>query len=194
MTLDQNTILNIYKESQALLEGHFKLTSGMHSNYYFQCAKVMQYPWYVEMLCKEIAGHFQNREIDVVVAPAMGGITVGQEIARQLNVRSIFAERTDGKMTLRRGFEIKSGEKVLVAEDVTTTGGSVKEVLSLAEEAGGKVTGVTALIDRSGGKVDFDVPYFALVSLDVQSYDPDECPLCETDVPLVKPGSRASNK
>ncbi len=194
MTLDQDKILNIYKKSQALLEGHFKLTSGMHSNYYFQCAKVMQYPWYAEMLCKEIAGHFQNREVDVVVAPAMGGIAVGQEIARQLKVRSVFAERADGKMTLRRGFEIKSAEKVLVAEDVTTTGGSVKEVLSLAEEAGGKVVGVTALVDRSGGKVNFHVPYFALVRLDVQSYDPDACPLCETDVPLVKPGSRENNK
>lgn len=194
MSLDQTKILNIYKESKALLEGHFLLTSGMHSNYYFQCAKVMQYPWYADMLCKEIADHFQSREIDVVVAPAMGGIVVGQEIARQLNVRSIFTERVDGSMVLRRGFEIESGEKVLVAEDVTTTGGSVKEVLELVNAAGGNIVGVTSLVDRSGGKVDFGYPYFALVQLDVQSYQPNECPLCESDLPLVKPGSRNIKK
>lgn len=194
MSLDQNKILNIYKESKALLEGHFLLTSGMHSNYYFQCAKVMQYPWYAGMLCKEIADHFQNRQIDVVVAPAMGGIVVGQEIARQLNVRSIFTERVDGAMTLRRGFEIEPEEKVLVAEDVTTTGGSVKEVIELVKESGGNIVGVTALVDRSGGKVNFGYPYFALVQLDVQSYQPGDCPLCEKDLPLVKPGSRNLKK
>ena len=137
MTLNRDEIINIFKESGALLEGHFILTTGLHSDKYFQCAKVFQYPWFAEKLCRDIADHFKDERIDVVVSPAVGGIVFGQEVGRLLGVRAVFAERVDGKFTLRRGFEIKSGERVLLAEDVTTTGGSVKEVLEAVQGMGG---------------------------------------------------------
>jgi len=173
------------------LTGHFILTSGLHSGSYFQCAKVFQYPWHAETLCREIADHFRGEKIDVVVSPAIGGIVLGQEIARLLAVRSIFAERVDGKMMLRRGFEIKDGERVLLAEDVTTTGGSVKEVKQAVEQAGGKIVAVTAVVDRSGGTAEFGVPYFSLFQMEVTNYDPDACLLCQTGSTAVKPGSRS---
>jgi len=190
MALSKDDILNIFKESGALLEGHFILTSGMHSAKYFQCAKVFQYPWYAESLCKETAHHFRNEKIDVVVSPAVGGIVFGQEVARLLQVRSIFAERVDGKMTLRRGFEIASGERVLLAEDVTTTGGSVKEVMETLTSQDAEVVAVTAVVDRSAGKARFGVPYFSLFQMEVQNYDPSDCPMCQSGSQAVKPGSR----
>jgi len=191
MGLTREDILKIFKDTEALLEGHFILTSGLHSNAYFQCAKVFQYPWHAETLCQEIAHHFKDQQIDVVVSPAVGGIVFGQEIARLLGVRSIFAERAEGQMTLRRGFQISPGERVLLAEDVTTTGGSVKEVMKAAEQAKGDIVAVTAVVDRSGGKAQFGVPYFSLFQMEVTNYEPASCPLCQAGSPAVKPGSRS---
>jgi orotate phosphoribosyltransferase len=190
MGLTREDILKIFKDTKALLEGHFILTSGLHSNAYFQCAMVFQYPWHAETLCQETTDHFKDQEIDVVVSPAVGGIVFGQEIARLLGVRSIFAERVDGKMTLRRGFQINPGERVLLAEDVTTTGGSVKEVMKAVEQAGGDIVAVTAVVDRSGGRAQFNVPYFSLFQMEVKNYDPSDCPLCQEGSQAVKPGSR----
>jgi orotate phosphoribosyltransferase len=190
MPLNEEEILRIFKETGALLEGHFILTSGLHSNRYFQCARVLQYPWHAEALCRGIADHFTGRKIDAVVSPAVGGILVGQEIARHLRVRSIFTERVDGRMTLRRGFEVNPGETLLVAEDVTTTGGSVREVMEAVRQSGGVVTAVAAIVDRSGGKAEFGVPYFSLLRMEVTNHPPDDCPLCKSGSIAVKPGSR----
>ncbi|HSD64537.1 MAG TPA: orotate phosphoribosyltransferase [Ignavibacteriaceae bacterium] len=190
MNLNENSILEIFKKTGALLEGHFLLTSGRHSNIYFQCAKVLQYPDYTEEVCKIIADYFRDYEIDTVISPAMGGIIVGQEVARQLNKRSIFAEREDKKLVLRRGFTIKPGEKVLVCEDVVTTGGSVFEVIDIVKDNGGLVVGVGYIVDRSNGKVDFGYPQKSTIKMEVISYLPEECPLCKQNIPVVKPGSR----
>jgi len=190
MSIKREEILKIFKDTEALLEGHFILTSGLHSDKYFQCAKVLQYPWHAETLCREIADHFKDERIELVISPAVGGIVFGQEIGRLLGVRAIFAERVEGHMTLRRGFSIAPGERILVAEDVTTTGGSVKEVLETVKQSGGKPIAVTALVDRSGGKAQFDVPYFSLFQMEVKNYDPENCPLCRAGSTAVKPGSR----
>lgn len=190
MSLSKDEILKIFKDSEALLEGHFILTSGLHSDKYFQCAKVFQFPWHSDRLTQETAKHFQNTEIDVVVSPAVGGIVFGQDVARNLGKRSIFTERKDGEMVLRRGFEVAPGEKCLVAEDVTTTGGSVKEVIAALKAQGAEIVAVTAVVDRSGGTIDFGVPYHALFQMDVQTHDPAACPLCASGSPAVKPGSR----
>ena len=190
MALTSDEVLNIFKETGALLEGHFILTSGLHSGAYFQCAKVFQYPWHGELLCSELADHFKNEKIDLVVSPAVGGIVVGQEVARILRVRSIFLERSDGKMILRRGFEVSKGERVLVVEDVTTTGGSVKEVIDALKERGCEIVAVTAVVDRSGGKVEFGVPYFSLFQMEVVNYPQEDCPLCKSGSIAIKPGSR----
>lgn len=190
MALTSDEVLNIFKETGALLEGHFILTSGLHSGAYFQCAKVFQYPWHGESLCADLADHFKNEKIDLVVSPAIGGIVVGQEVARILQVRLIFLERSDGIMTLRRGFEVSEGERVLVVEDVTTTGGSVKEVMNVLNELGCEIVAVTAVVDRSGGKVEFGVPYFSLFKMEVVNYPPEDCPLCKSGSIAIKPGSR----
>ena len=190
MISNENDILDIFKKTGALLEGHFLLTSGRHSNMYFQCAKVLQYPEYTEQVCRIIAEYFKDYKIDTVISPAMGGIIVGQEVARQLNKRSIFAEREDKKLTLRRGFTIDKGEKILVCEDVVTTGGSVFEVIDIVKAQGGEVVGVGYIVDRSNGKVDFGYPQKSTMKMEVISYTPDECPLCKENIPLVKPGSR----
>lgn len=189
--MENSNILNIFTKTNALLNGHFLLTSGRHSNQYFQCALVLQYPHYNELICGLIADHFKDFEIDVVISPAIGGIIVGQEVARLLNKQSIFAEREDKKLTLRRGFEIEEGKRYLVCEDVVTTGGSVFEVMDIVKEHGGIVAGVGYIVDRSNNKVQFNVPQFSTLQLEVISYQPDECPLCkENKIPLVKPGSR----
>jgi orotate phosphoribosyltransferase len=190
MALRKEEILKIFRDTGALLEGHFILTSGLHSASYFQCAKVFQYPWHAEKLSREIADHFRNEKISVVVSPAVGGIVFGQEVGRLLNCRAIFTERVEGKMALRRGFELSPGERVLVAEDVTTTGGSVKEVMETVRSAGAEVVAVTAVVDRSGGRAQFGVPYFSLIKMDVSNHDPKDCPLCEAGSQAVKPGSR----
>ncbi|MBN2031552.1 orotate phosphoribosyltransferase [bacterium] len=188
--MSEEKIQSIFKETGALLHGHFVLTSGLHSDTYFQCAKVFQYPWHSELFCKEIANHFRDEKIDVVVSPAVGGIVVGQDIARLLNVRAIFTERVEGNMTLRRGFAISAGERVLVAEDVTTTGSSVQEVIETIRKKGGVVIGVASIVDRSGGNTDFDVPNYSLFQMEVHNYPPDLCPMCQSGSIPVKPGSR----
>lgn len=190
MRLSEEEILEIFKTTGALLEGHFLLTSGRHSNVYFQCAKVLQYPGYTEKICSIISENFKDTEIDTVIAPAIGGIIVGQEVARQLNKRFIFAEREDKKLTLRRGFSLKEGERVLVCEDVVTTGGSVFEVIDIVNNSGALVVGVGYIVDRSNGKVRFGYPQMSTVRMDVVSYLPDECELCNKGIPFEKPGSR----
>ena len=190
MGLTEKEILEIFEKSGALLKGHFLLTSGRHSNVYFQCAKVLQYPEYTEKICGMIAEHYRLLEIDTVIAPAIGGIVVGQEVARQLNKRSIFAEREDKLLKLRRGFSIERGEKVLVCEDVVTTGGSVFEVIDIVKNLGGEVVGVGFIVDRSNGRVNFNYPQFSTMMLDAKSFLPEKCPLCNEGIELVKPGSR----
>ena len=191
MSLKPEEILNIFKESGALMEGHFILTSGLHSRTYFQCALVFQYPWHAATLCRDTADHFRDQDIDVVVSPAVGGIVFGQEIARQLGVRSIFAERVEGRMTLRRGFHVKQGERVLLAEDVTTTGGSVKDVMSAVQAQGAEIAAVTSVVDRSGGNARFGVPFHSLFQMEVINYEPENCPMCREGGRAVKPGSRS---
>lgn len=188
--MTREEILELFTKTDVLKSGHFLLTSGLHSGKYLQCAQLLQYPDATEKAVGELAKRFKEVGIETVVGPAMGGIIISYEMARQLGARSIFAEREDGKMTLRRGFTIKPGEKVLVVEDVVTTGGSVKEVISLIKELGGEVAAVAALVDRSGDKVDFGVPAHYLLDLEVKAYAPDECPLCKNGIPIVKPGSR----
>lgn len=189
--MSEKDVKQMFEKSGALLEGHFILTSGRHSDRYMQCALVLQYPEYTEALARELAAGFKDSRIDVVAGPAMGGIIVAYEVARQLGVRSIFCEREEGRMTLRRGFTINPGERVLVVEDVITTGGSVKEVIEVIRSLGGEVAGVAVLVDRSGGKVDFGVPVRTTLTMDIQSYPPEQCPLCkEGKLVAVKPGSR----
>ncbi len=191
--LSQDQIKEIFLKADAFLEGHFLLSSGLHSPYYLQCAKVLQYPHYAEVLCKELANRLKELKVDfdLVIAPAIGGIIVSYETARHLKVRGIFAERVNGKLTLRRGFEIKEGEKAVVVEDVITTGKSTRETIEVVKEKGGKVVAVGSLVDRSGGKVNFGVPFTTLWRLEVPVYEPENCPLCkEGKIPLVKPGSR----
>jgi len=189
--LTKDEVLSIFKQTGALLDGHFKLTSGLHSPQYFQCALVLQDPVQAQKLCWEIASQFMTENIDVAIAPAVGGIVVAQEVARLVSAKAIFAERENGKMTLRRGFAIKPNEKVLVVEDVVTTGGSIKEVVDLVQNAGADLKGVGFLVDRSQGKVEFPVKKFAVLEMEVITYDPNSCPLCEQNIPVVKPGSRA---
>jgi len=194
--MDSQRVLSVFKESGALLEGHFQLTSGLHSSQYFQCAKVLQYPQHTTALCADIAAQFEGNSIDVVIAPAMGGIVVGQEVGRLLNARTMFTERKDGIMQLRRGFEIRRGERVLVCEDVVTTGGSVFEVIGIVKKHGGLVRGVACVVDRSNGKVKFDLEpggvQYSVLRMDVVTYQPDGCPLCKQGLPVEKPGSRPS--
>ena len=177
------------QKCEALLEGHFILSSGLHSNRYLQCAKILQYPKIAEELGAAIAKKFSDMQIDVVVGPAMGGVIIAQEVARAIGCRSIFSERENGAMTLRRGFTVKEGERVLICEDVCTTGGSAKEVGAMLRAKGANVVGYTSIIDRSGGKVQFDAPYRALETLTVETYDPSDCPLCKAGTTAVKPGS-----
>ena len=190
MILSENEILSVFKSTNALLNGHFLLTSGRHSDVYFQCAKVLQYPEYTEQLCNIIAGEFCDREIDTVISPAIGGLVVGQEVARQLNKKFIFAERENKKLTLRRGFELNIGERVLICEDVVTTGSSVFEVIDIVKSNNAKVTGIGVIVDRSNGKVNFGYSQMSTIKLDVKSYLPNECPLCKEGLEIVKPGSR----
>jgi len=189
--LKKEQAIEIFRQAGALLNGHFKLTSGKHSNQYMQCAQVLKDPAATEKLAQALAEYFRDDQVDLVVGPAMGGIIVAYELARQLGVPGIFCERENGKMALRRNFEIEPGQKVLVAEDVVTTGGSVMEVMEVVKQLGGDIVGVGCLVDRSNGKVDFGVKKAAVLTLDIASWEPEECPLCkEGNIPLVKPGSR----
>ncbi len=189
--LTQQQALDCYKKTGAILKGHFKLTSGRHSDTYMQSAKLFIDTKQSEIVCKALAEKLAGEKIDLVVSPAIGGILMGYEVARQLGVPNIFAERENGEMTLRRGFSIEKGTKVVVVEDVVTTGGSVKEVVKLVQGLGAEVVAVASLVDRSNGNVNFGVKYVNLISMEVVSYDADECPLCkEGKIELTKPGSR----
>ena len=190
---DQGQLIGIFQKTGALLEGHFILTSGRHSPTYFQCAKVLQYPEYLQKFSNEIANHFQDIDIDIdiVITPAVGGIVLGTEIGRQLNKQTIFAEREQGVMTVRRGFEITPESNVLVIEDVITTGGSVNEVIELVKDSGAKVVGVGVLVDRSGGKVKLHEKQFCVTELEAVSYGDDEIPDDLANIPVLKPGSRS---
>lgn len=189
--IPRERVLEIFAQAQVLLEGHFLLTSGKHSNRYLQCARVFQYPDYGEELCEALSQSFAGEKIDLCVGPALGGVVMAYETARSFGVRGLFTERDkDGIMTLRRGFVIEPGQRVLVLEDVVTTGGSVKEVIELLRGMGAEIVGVGAIVDRSGGQADFGVPFKSTIQLDVESYHPADCPLCQQGIPVVKPGSR----
>ncbi len=181
-------VLEILKEVDALLEGHFLLSSGKHSNRYCQCAKLMQYPDKSEKVLSVVVDKIKDIEFDVVLGPAMGGIIVAYEIGRQTGKPAIFTEREDGVMTLRRGFEISKGQKVLITEDVVTTGKSSKETAEVIKALGGEVVGIACIVDRSSGEVGY--PVYGCIKLEIESYDKEECPLCKKGIPYVKPGSR----
>jgi orotate phosphoribosyltransferase len=190
--LKQVEVAEIFEKTGALLTGHFLLTSGLHSSNYFQCAQVMQYPKYASLICKDLAARYINNSIDLVISPALGGILVGQEVAKCLDVRAIFAERENGIMTLRRGFSIRENERVLIVEDVLTTGKSIGEVVSVVEQCNAKVCGIGVLVDRSNGKAPFsDVN--SVIQIDASACEPKECALCREGIPLEKPGSRKIN-
>ena len=184
------TILKEFEKAGAYLSGHFELSSGRHSNRYLQCALLLQDPKLSEKLCKVLADRFRGKGATLVIGPALGGVLISYEVARQLGIRSLFAEREEGVLKLRRNFEIRKGEKVLVAEDVVTTGGSTQELIALVRSEGGEVMGVGSLVDRSGGAVRYGVPFESLVTLSVESFTKDECPLCQKGIPFTKPGSR----
>ena len=184
-------VLDIFRETGALLQGHFILTSGRHSASYFQCAKVLQYPEHLQLFANEIVNYFRDLSIDLVISPAVGGIVLGTEVGRQLNVQTIFTERERGVMTLRRGFEILAGNNVLVVEDVVTTGGSVQEVMNVAIKAGANIVGVGVLVDRSGGAVKLHDNQFCVTEMEVVSYEADEVPEKLASIPILKPGSRS---
>lgn len=187
---DQEKVLEIFEKSNALLKGHFLLSSGLHSDIYFEKFQVLQYPAHVETLCGLLAKRFENDKIDVVVGPTTGGIIISYQVGKTLGTRAIFAETEDGNRVFKRGFKLAQGERTLVVDDVMTTGGSVKEVIDLVEKHRGEIVGIGLLLDRSGGKIGFDYRFEALASVTAKTFDPAECPLCKQDLPLVKPGSR----
>ena len=187
--MDNQEMWKIFEESGAALQGHFLLTSGRHSDRYMQCAKLFVYPDKAEKICAALAEKLKGFGIELVAAPAIGGIIMGYEMARQLKVPNVFLERQDGVMTLRRGFTVEPGTKVAVVEDVVTTGGSVREVVEVLKNLGAEVVAVASVVDRSAGKVDFGLPYVSLLSMDITSYEPENCPLCKDGkTELVKPG------
>ncbi|MGC7870394.1 orotate phosphoribosyltransferase [Desulfosporosinus sp. SYSU MS00001] len=190
MTLKTEEYLDLFRKSNALLEGHFLLTSGKHSGQYMQCAQVLQYPDRAAVLAEGLADFFRDFKIQTVIGPAMGGILVAHEVAKALGVRALFTERENGIMRLRRGFTLSPEERVLVVEDVVTTGGSVREVIAVVQEMGAVPVGVGVLVDRSGGTVDFGLPQSSVLQLKIESYAAEECPLCAQGLPAIKPGSR----
>ena len=189
-TVDQKEVFDIFEKAGALLKGHFLLSSGLHSDTYFEKFQVLQYPQYVEILCRKMASLFRDDHVELVVGPTIGGIIIAYEVARHLKVRSIYAEPGDEGRIFKRGFSIRKGERVLIVDDILTTGGSAREVVQLVEKHQGSIQGIGLLLDRSGGKVKFDYPLKVLATTDVTNYPPEECPLCKKGEPLVKPGSR----
>ncbi|MGH9160761.1 MAG: orotate phosphoribosyltransferase [Vicinamibacteraceae bacterium] len=187
--MEADAVLDLFRASGALLEGHFRLTSGLHSTGYMQSALVLQHPRHAEALGKTLAAAVGKQDVDVVLSPALGGIVIGHEVARALGARALFAERHEGILTLRRGFTLSSGTRVLVIEDVVTTGGSTRETMKVAQAAGADVIGVGAIIHR-GTSVELEVPFRALAEIRFPEYEPAACPLCAQGVPAVKPGSR----
>ena len=188
--MEQNEALELYRRTGAYLEGHFRLSSGLHSPGYMQSALVLQRPADAASLGMGIAVHVKSLRPTVVLSPALGGLIIGHEVARALGVRAIFAERVDGVLTLRRGFSLSPADRVVVVEDVVTTGGSTRETMEVARAAGATVVGAASIVDRSGGQTALGVPYHALLPMAVPTYDSADCPLCAQGVPVVKPGSR----
>jgi orotate phosphoribosyltransferase len=186
----RDELLDLFRRSGALLDGHFRLSSGLHSTGYLQCALVLSAPRSAEALGEAIASRVRSLGASVVLSPALGGVVIGQEVGRALDVRAIFAERLDGVLTLRRGFTLSETDRVLVVEDVITTGGSTLETMQVARAAGARVVGAASIVNRSGGAASFDVPCEALLEIDLPTYQPDACPLCAKGLPVVKPGSR----
>jgi orotate phosphoribosyltransferase len=189
MTSDE--VLGLFRQSGALLEGHFKLSSGLHSDRYLQSALVLQHPDFAEQLGRALAARLEHLQPTVILSPALGGIVIGQEVGRAMQIRAIFAERQDGALTLRRGFTLAAADRVVVVEDVITTGLSTRETVAAAEAAGAQVIGAAAIVDRGADPARLALPLQALVRMDVAAYQPDACPLCAAGRPVVKPGSRA---
>ncbi|MFA4945221.1 MAG: orotate phosphoribosyltransferase [Lentisphaeria bacterium] len=189
--MTEQDALRAFYETKALLKGHFLLRSGLHSDHFFQCALVLQHTRIAAELCAALAARFQGREVETVISPALGGVVVGQEVGRALGVRAIFAEKDEqSNLLLRRGFTIRPGERVLVAEDVVTKGGRVQQTIDLVRQHGGEVVGVAVIVDRGGGATTFDVPMESLVKLTFPTWKPEECPLCRQGLPVEKPGSK----
>ena len=194
--LSDASVLPLFTETGAYLRGHFRLTSGLHSGEYLQCAKVLAIPRYAERLGRELASKLRSiigdANVDIVISPSMGGIIIGHEVARAFDVPALFTERDNGtnEMVLRRGFELKSGERAIVVEDVITTGGSTREVVRVVQAAGATVLAAGSIIDRSGGEAEVGVPRVALQTMKPVVYDPADCPLCREGQPVIKPGSR----
>ncbi len=184
--------LDLFRRCEGLLEGHFELSSGLHSSGYLQCARVLQHPDHAATLGAALAEQAARVEPSVVLSPALGGVVIGHEVARALGVRALFAERRDGRLTLRRGFEIAPGERVLVVEDVVTTGGSTRETIDVATAAGGTVVGAATIINRGGEAVGFDVPFIALAQVSLPTYESSSCPMCAAGSAVSKPGSRTA--
>jgi len=188
-------ILQIFKDTNAMMDGHFKLTSGYHSQYYLQCARLLQYPDITFKLISELPQIIDEKilkNIDTVISPAIGGIQFGYLLAYKLGKKMIFAERKSEKMEIRRGFEIKKGERFIVAEDVITTGGSVKEIIDICRSNGGEVDAVVSIVNRSEN-VDFGIPYYYLVKFDIDKYSPEDCPMCKEGIETDYPGSKKNN-
>ena len=188
--MNRSEIIDVFKETGALLDGHFILTSGRHSSSYFQCARVLQHPQYLTHFAEMIAEHFNKEKIDAVISPAIGGVVLGTEVGRILNIRTIFAERKDGDMCIRRGFKIEPGENILIVEDVITTGGSVREVMDQVINHKGIISGVGVMVDRSNGSVALHPNQFSIIAMEAKSYGPDEVPDSLSAIPVQKPGSR----
>ena len=188
--MNAKQILEQFRQTDALLEGHFILSSGLHSTQYLQCALALQYPPDAAKFGRAIAEHFTAEKIETVASPAIGGLIIGYEVAKALNIRFVWTERENGAMTLRRGFSVRERERILVVEDVITTGGSTRECIAALKTRGATVVGAASIIDRSNGAADVGVPRVSLVSLEVPSYKPENCPLCERSDKAVKPGSR----
>jgi len=188
--MDEKEILELFKETNAFLKGHFLLSSGLHSSGYLQCALLLQNPRIAESLCTALASKFRKEKPSIVVAPALGGIIVSHEVARSLGIKGIFTERKEGKMCLRRGFSLGKNDRVLIVEDVITTGSSTKEVMEVVTSHGSEIIGIGSIVDRSNGKAPIGVNYKSLIKINIPIFNPTGCPLCKKKIPLVKPGSR----
>ncbi|HOK05029.1 MAG TPA: orotate phosphoribosyltransferase, partial [Victivallales bacterium] len=189
--MKEKELIKIFEDCKALLSGHFLLRSGLHSDRFFQAALILQYPAYAKMICSELAKKIDLKEkVDAVISPAIGGIIVGHELAAAIGVKSIFAEKENDNLVLRRGFSIERGQKIIVAEDVVTKGGRSQQTIDLVRSYEAEPVCLAVLVDRSGGTASFDVPFTSLIKLDLQSWEAAKCPLCKQGIPIVKPGSK----
>lgn len=188
--MQKEEIIKLLKKTSVIQKGHFELSSGKHADTYLQCAKILQYPNYTKKLAKEIVSFWKDEDIDLVVAPAIGGIIIAYAVGDVMNKRNIFSERKNGEMKFRRSLNVRKDERVLIVEDVVTTGGSVREVIDLVEKSKGNIIGISSLVDRSNGNVDFKYPYKALLELNIDSYEAENCKLCKEGIAINKPGSK----